>query len=170
MRFSRLVEVIDRDTDVSLNDYGCGYGALLSYLRARGSRVAYRGFDINAATIEAAHLLHANERECSFTSNPSAVSLASFSIASGVFNVKLDYPDEVWREYVLRTIDTLDSLSADGFAFNMLSTYSDLEKRRQDLYYVDPLMMFDMCKRRFSPRVALLHDYPLYEFTIVVRK
>ena len=25
--------------------------------------------------------------------------------------------------------------------------------------------MFDLCKQRFSPRVALLHDYPLYEFT-----
>ena len=30
--------------------------------------------------------------------------------------------------------------------------------------------MFDVCKQPFSPRVALLHDYPLYEFTIIVRK
>ena len=30
--------------------------------------------------------------------------------------------------------------------------------------------MFDLCKRRYSPRVALLHDYPLYEFTVLVRK
>jgi hypothetical protein len=29
--------------------------------------------------------------------------------------------------------------------------------------------VFDTCRQRFSPRVALLHDYPLYEFTIIVR-
>ena len=29
--------------------------------------------------------------------------------------------------------------------------------------------VFDVCRQRFSPRVALLHDYPLYEFTIIVR-
>jgi hypothetical protein len=41
---------------------------------------------------------------------------------------------------------------------------------RADLYYADPAQVFDYCKRRFSPNVALLHDYGLYEFTILVRK
>ena len=26
------------------------------------------------------------------------------------------------------------------------------------------------CQRRYSRHVALLHDYPLYEFTIIVRR
>ena len=52
----------------------------------------------------------------------------------------------------------------------MLSTYSDPDKRRDDLFYADPGSFFDLCKQRFSPRVALLHDYPLYEFTVIVRK
>jgi hypothetical protein len=34
---------------------------------------------------------------------------------------------------------------------------------------MDPLRLFDHCKRTFSPDVALLHDYPLWEFTILVR-
>ncbi|MBC7939785.1 MAG: class I SAM-dependent methyltransferase, partial [Chitinophagaceae bacterium] len=37
-------------------------------------------------------------------------------------------------------------------------------------YYPDPLDLFDVCKRRFSRNVALLHDYGLYAFTILVRK
>jgi hypothetical protein len=52
----------------------------------------------------------------------------------------------------------------------MLTSYADREKQRSDLYYADPMFFFDYCKRRFSPRIALLHDYPLYEFTILVRK
>jgi hypothetical protein len=41
---------------------------------------------------------------------------------------------------------------------------------RPDLYYADPRAIFDHCKRTFSRWVALLHDYGLYEFTILVRK
>jgi hypothetical protein len=41
---------------------------------------------------------------------------------------------------------------------------------RDDLYYADPRVIFDHCKRSFSRWVALLHDYGLYEFTIIVRR
>jgi hypothetical protein len=40
---------------------------------------------------------------------------------------------------------------------------------RDDLFYADPLALFEHCRTRFSRRVALLHDYPLYEFTLLVR-
>ena len=48
--------------------------------------------------------------------------------------------------------------------------YADAERKRPDLYYADPLALFDHCKRRYSREVALLHDYGLYEFTMIVRK
>ena len=51
----------------------------------------------------------------------------------------------------------------------MLTTYSDAEKMRPDLYYGDPTFFFDHCKRNYSRNVALLHDYELYDFTILVR-
>ena len=67
------------------------------------------------------------------------------------------------------TLETLAELSIRGFAFNMLTSYSDTDKMRPDLYYGDPAFFFDHCKRRYSRNVALLHDYGLYEFTIIVR-
>ncbi|MGH6609130.1 MAG: class I SAM-dependent methyltransferase, partial [Burkholderiaceae bacterium] len=57
-----------------------------------------------------------------------------------------------------------------GFAFNSLTVYSDPDKKRADLYYADPCALFDRCKRLYSRNVALLHDYDLYDFTILVRK
>jgi hypothetical protein len=57
-----------------------------------------------------------------------------------------------------------------GFAFNALTSYSDPERMKNTLYYADPCRLFDLCKREFSRDVALLHDYGLYEFTILVRK
>jgi hypothetical protein len=60
--------------------------------------------------------------------------------------------------------------SSRGFAFNMLTSYSDPERCRNDLYYGDPAYFFDLCKRNFARNVAVLHDYGLWEWTILVRK
>jgi hypothetical protein len=93
-----------------------------------------------------------------------------FVIASGIFNVKQQASDSEWNTYILETLHHMNSFSLTGFAFNVLSAYSDKEYMRNDLYYADPLSLFDYCKRNFSKYVALLHDYPLYEFTILVKK
>ena len=94
---------------------------------------------------------------------------ADHTVASGIFNVKLDVPEEDWREYVLQTLETIAALSTRGFAFNMLTSYSDPDKMRPDLYYGEPALFFDQVKRQYARDVALLHDYGLYEFTIVAR-
>jgi hypothetical protein len=64
----------------------------------------------------------------------------------------------------------MHEFTARGFAFNCLTAYSDQDKMRPDLHYADPCELFDICKRKYSRNVALLHDYGLYEFTILVRK
>jgi hypothetical protein len=96
--------------------------------------------------------------------------VADYGVASGIFNVRLGRSDAEWRAYVEATLDALDRTSRLGFAFNCLTSYSDAEKMRDYLYYADPCALFDLCKRRYSRNVALLHDYGLYEFTVLVRK
>jgi hypothetical protein len=41
---------------------------------------------------------------------------------------------------------------------------------RDNLYYADPFLLFDYCKKTYSRNVALLRDYGLYEFTLLIRK
>ena len=56
LRFSRLLEVVrsaDSAALPSLLDVGCGYGALLDYVRERSLALEYRGFDISEAMISA---------------------------------------------------------------------------------------------------------------------
>jgi SAM-dependent methyltransferase len=171
LRFDRLLQLVaDAPAEASLLDVGCGYGALLDTLRARGLAFEYRGVDISAEMIGAAHARHGSDGRSAFATDPLAFGPATYAVASGIFNVKLHHAVSEWRDYVTATLESLHGASERGFAFNMLSTYSDPERRRDTLYYADPLEMFDLCKRRYSPRVALLHDYPLYEFTVVVRK
>jgi SAM-dependent methyltransferase len=168
LRFRELVRVIEDDLDGSVLDYGCGYGALRSYLRERGHRGPYIGFDISQRMIDAARDANPDE-SARFVSDRGALAGVDYTLASGIFNVKQATSDERWQQYVLETIEDLAAISRRGFAFNALSRYSDLEKRRPDLYYADPLELFDHCKRRISRFVSLLHDTPLYEFTLLVR-
>jgi SAM-dependent methyltransferase len=169
LRFVQLADLWRDDPNAGILDYGCGYGALADYLRARGHRGAYIGFDVSEAMAQAAHARLATLAACRVTARREDLEPADYAVASGVFNVKQDADEEAWRAYMWETVADLAALGTRGFAFNALTSYSDAEKRRPDLYYANPLEGFDRCKRTYSRFVTLLHDYPLYEFTIIVR-
>jgi hypothetical protein len=113
--------------------------------------------------------LYRNNGKYEFTTDESLLSEADYTIASGIFNVKLQTGEEEWQDYVLSVLGKIAQLSSKGFAFNMLTKYSDRERMRPDLYYADPLFFFDYCKKNFSRFVSISHDYPLYEFTVLVK-
>ena len=170
LRFRQLAHLWEGESDASLLDYGCGYGALASYVRSRGHRGSYVGFDVSESMAEAARSHVAALPACRVTARRDELEPADFAVASGVLNVKQGATEDAWAAYVWETIADLAALGTRGFAFNALTSYSDPEKRRADLYYADPLVLFDRCKRQYSRWVTLLHDYPLYEFTIIVRR
>lgn len=170
LRFGELLRIRDGRRDYSLNDVGCGYGALLDYLLEQGERCDYLGVDISPAMIEKALELHRCQAGCRFLVGERVDRSADYTVASGIFNVKLAASPELWREHVLQTLVALNATSRRGFAFNCLTKYSDAERMRPHLFYADPCELFDYCKRRFARNVALLHDYGLYEFTLLVRK
>jgi SAM-dependent methyltransferase len=167
LRFAQLVKLIDQTRPFTLNDFGCGYGALVEYLETCGLQFQYAGFDISSEMIARGREEHPG---AIFVTDKADLREADYTVASGVFNVRLSTGDAEWKSYMLRILDTMNSLSNSGFAFNALTKYSDAKFMRPDLYYADPLFFFDHCKTKYSKFVTLLHDYPLYEFTILVRK
>jgi SAM-dependent methyltransferase len=170
LRFEQLLKVCDLSSSFTINDYGCGYGALAAYLEDGKYDFRYTGFDISATMLERARELLGGSGRCRFVASDAELEPADYTVASGIFNVKLDAPAEEWERHALETLGRLNDLSVCGFSFNMLTSYSDPDRMRDDLHYFDPRAIFDHCKRRFSRWVALLHDYGLYEFTILVRK
>ena len=120
--------------------------------------------------IEQAKRAFPTETTCQWAAGPSFSQRVDFTIASGIFNVKLNSDSVRWENYIIEVLREINKLSTGGFSFNMLTSYSDEDRKRPDLYYASPAMYFDLCKREFSRHVALLHDYGLYEFTMIVRK
>jgi SAM-dependent methyltransferase len=169
LRFEQLLRVVTPGRPFSINDVGCGYGALVDFLDARGDTYTYRGYDVAEAMVHAARTRHAGRDGIDFVVG-AAPEEADYSVASGIFNVRLDADPRTWHEHVLRVVDAMNAASRHGFAFNCLTSYSDPERMQAYLHYADPCVLFDHCKRHHSRNVALLHDYGLYEFTILVRR
>jgi hypothetical protein len=169
VRFEQLTRICPPGQVRHIGDFGCGYAALFDFLCDHGYQVTYSGFDIAAPMIDAARCRWAHNGTCRFSQDESILDGADYVVASGVFNVKLQAPPDAWHSHVVATIDQIARLARRGFAFNALTSYSDPERMRPDLYYGDPCLFFDLCKRRYSRHVALLHDYGLYEFTVHVR-
>jgi hypothetical protein len=169
IRFDQLMRLIQPSESFTINDYGCGYGALVDYLKNRDYQFKYRGFDVPEKMIAEGRQSHEKDSRCEFYSDKSMLSSADFTVASGIFNVKLDTPESEWLEYILATLTEFHRLTKKAFAFNALTSYSDPEFMRSNLYYANPLELFDYCQKHFSRKLSLLHDYPLYEFTIIVR-
>ena len=168
-RFDQLLRLIE-PRDGSVVDFGCGAGALLPYARARGYTGAYLGIDIAPDMIAVAATQHGGMPHARFEIGARPTAPADFAVASGIFNVRLGHDPAAWDAYMEETVAELDRAGRRGFAFNCLTAYSDADRMRPDLNYADPCHWFDLCKRRYSRQVALLHDYGLWEFTLIVRK
>jgi SAM-dependent methyltransferase len=169
LRFEQLLRVVT-DPRGSVIDFGCGFGALLGNMRGKGFVGDYLGIDIASDMIETAASKYATDRKARFETGSSPSTQADYTVASGIFNVSMHHDKDAWKDYVAATLADMNASSRFGFAFNCLTAYSDADKMRSNLYYGDPCFWFDLCKRTYSRQVALLHDYGLYEFTIIVRK
>ena len=80
--------------------------------------------------IEAAHSFVPGGMEAKLTTEIEEIGTADFTIASGIFNMKFEVDATTWRDHIVQTLDTLARASVRGFAFNMLTIYSDREKMR----------------------------------------
>jgi SAM-dependent methyltransferase len=169
LRFDQLSRIITSGETVDVLDFGCGFGSMHRWFQKQGKRVNYTGYDISEEMIGRAKEMYKGDERCSFLTELPERKF-DYVIASGIFNVKLDTPEEEWLQYVVETLEIINERSIKGFSFNLLTSYSDKPFMKDNLFYGDPLLFFDYCKTRFSKYVNLVHDYPLYEFTMLVRK
>ncbi len=171
VRFAQLTRLLpDAGEPFSLLDYGSGFGPYYDYLVGLGYKVDYTGYDFVPEMVRRGRENHAGDPDCRFTASQDELEGVDYVVASGIFNIRLEQGETEWLAYVLDILEKMNGLARKGIAFNMLTSYSDAEFMKSHLYYADPLFYFDHCKRNYSRWVALLHDYGLYDFTILVRK
>jgi SAM-dependent methyltransferase len=151
LRFEKLTQVIpEMNNPFSVNDYGCGYGAHLDYLlQEKYSVSGYNGYDLSEEMLN-----KSKERLKGFKGNLNLINSskistpADFTFVSGTFNVRFESTYDEWKKFIEGTLIMINKSSKLGFSFNLLSKYVDWEEPH--LFYGDP--------------------YPLFEWTILVRK
>jgi SAM-dependent methyltransferase len=165
LRFDILVGDAQALQGKRILDVGCGFGDLYDYLESRGVRAHYTGCDISPNVLQIARERHPalTFEERDILEQPFADRVFDHVFMSGMFNHRL--ADN--RGFMERTLAAAFRASRLGAAANMMTDQVDY--RDDHLYYFSPEAVLAFC-RTLSPRVALRHDYPLYEFTVFVRR
>ena len=163
LRFVQLLKVCDFAAPFSLNDVGCGYGALVGYLARRhpDAGIDYLGLDLAAAMTRRAQRLWRAYPWAAFATGTAGARSADYGVASGIFNVKLDQPRPAWERFVALTLDELHAASRKGFAVNFLCAQPRSSRGAADraLYRARPEAWIRHCEREYGAAVTLLEAY-----------
>jgi SAM-dependent methyltransferase len=170
VRFLQLLKICDFSAPFTLNDVGCGYGALWSYLTKYHSEtdIDYLGFDVSPAMINHADSLQRDLSRAGFMVANVSPRTADYAVASGIFNVRLDQPVDRWERYIGKTLVDMHASSRRGFAVNFM-TPTAFNENPEGLYCTTPHPWVRFCETQLRASAQVLADYGLREFTLLVR-
>ena len=136
LRFVQLLRDCDKTSPASINDLGCGYGALLAFCRERWPdwRVDYLGIDLSSAMLRAARSSWPDESGVRFVHGTRCARVADYSIASGIFNVCGSVERNDWEEFIRTTLRELKPSSRRGFAVNFMAELAPGSSGPRELY------------------------------------
>ena len=175
MRFVQLLKICAFNKEVngaiSLNDIGCGYGALLAFLgkRYRKKTIDYLGVDLSPAMIAQAQKRWKNRALTSFQVVRSGYRVADYALASGIFNVKLMQPTALWERMIGQILNEMHTTSQLGFAVNFLAPMPVGAPPVVELYRAPPNVWCSYCQQTLGAQVEVLTGYGLREYTLLVR-
>ena len=171
-RFEILCEIAPHMQSVI--DVGCGLGDMFQYLNSQDFKGKYLGLDFISEFISLSEnhfkaYSNAQFKECNLLTDNIPLGY-DFILLSGVFNNNQKNNEE----FMYSTITKMFNSCQKGIAFNAMSTYVDFQDT--NLYYSDPLKVFDFCKRNLTRKVVLKHDYLVkknsipFEYTMYLYK
>lgn len=172
-RFEILCSQVE--TDDKILDLGCGLGDMATYLRDNKNHTGnYFGLDFVPDFISSATNRFSTDPKINFKEfdihKDTLPNDYDVIILSGVFN---NIMDDNWA-FIVDSLQKMYAATNRTVSFNALSTYVDYED--DNLYYTDPLRLFDYCKKFITPTLSLQHDYLIkensipFEFTMHLKK
>jgi ubiquinone/menaquinone biosynthesis C-methylase UbiE len=165
LRFDYLCRDFDLNGK-SILDVGCGKGDLVTYLRGNEVNFShYTGIDIAYKMITHCNDTIKDQRTSFRQGTIFDIPVKSVDVAllSGALSYR--YDNAVIDAKA--TLKTLFTICTTGVALNFLSKKVDYELNKNQHYSPSTILEWAL---ELSSNVTLYHDYPLYEFTIVVKK
>jgi SAM-dependent methyltransferase len=171
LRFVQLLRVCDFAAPFSLNDVGCGYGALIDFIAERypAAAIDYLGIDLSPAMVRHGRRLHRKLANHAFTVGCRSPRVGDYSVASGIFNVMLDHPRDGWEAFIAQTLCDLHRTSRRAFAVNFMAE-GPPEPKPRPLYRTSPEPWLRHCRDQLQCSVEVVTGYGMREFTLLVRR
>jgi SAM-dependent methyltransferase len=174
LRFVQLLKLCDFSAPFTLNDVGCGYGALCGFLAERHgeSSIDYLGIDLSRAMISRARRRFSRP-DIRFAVGKASPRLADYSVASGIMNVNVGYSRAVWEDFVAVMLRDMRRTSRRGFSVNFIGASIGAETSADplaaSLYRTTPQRWIGYCEDELGCSVETIDNYGMREFTLLVR-
>lgn len=171
LRFVKLLRICESQGAITLNDFGCGYGALLDFIKRthKPHAINYLGLDVSSDMISRARALWPSSKDARFLIGAEVDRIADYSVASGIFNVKLLIPRAKWEEFIRHTLNNIHRSSQRGFAVNFLRLLPNHTDTPPELYRSTADVWVDYCRTQYRAEVEVLEHHANREFTLLVR-
>lgn len=176
LRFQRLAELFthENEKNFSVHEIGCGLAHFKEFLTTIGHTGNYSGSDIIPAFIElskkkfpTSHFILQSIAD-DYHSINQAIKDKDYYCCSGTFYTKENNSLPEWEAFVWKSIQNMFMMAKKGIACNFLTAHAGFYDEK--LYYADPAKVTDWCLKNLSRFIRVLHDVPLYEFTIIIYK
>jgi len=171
LRFDILTQYLVPQTKCDVIDYGCGFADLADFLITdkKIDLQNYFGYEIDHSIANQARNTLTPHSICGeISETPDIIHECDWSFVSGTFNVRVNNSAKQWERFVKQALKQLFDASRIGLAFNCLSVFNDWYV--PDLYYADPASFLGYFKKTLNGSVSLFHNYPLFEWTMIVEK
>lgn len=163
LRFKVLCDVANL-SGASICDIGCGFGDLVPYLRERFGDFRYTGIDLSPSLVEEARRRHPEyEFHCLDILDDRFDLRADYFLLSGALNFRVA---DNWK-LTSEMLTLMFSHASKGVSVNFLTSYVNFQ--RDHNYHHSPEQVFGFA-HTLTRRIALRHDYPLWEFTLYLYK
>ena len=170
LRFVQFEKLLGFNSAFSVNDIGCGYGALLGFLRRRNrkAQIDYVGTDISQVMVDAARRHWKRVDGARFQSTGEALRTADYCVASGIFNVKLAHDRPTWEGYIEETLQDMYAHCSVGVAVNFFMADAGLDDIPEH-YRCSP-EKWVAYGRALGASVEVRDNYGMPEFTLALRR
>ena len=168
LRFEVLLRNLDLENKTIL-DVGCGLGDLAAFIHSRAIKnFSYIGIELVPDFIEISQQRFKDNANIRFIRHDmeklsDLVLNVDIVLISGALSLKIG---DNWN-LMKKTVNDAFKLCKECLTVNFLTSYADFYLDKD--YHFQPEKVFAFAKS-LSPKVNLIHDYPLYEFTIQIFK
>jgi SAM-dependent methyltransferase len=170
LRYSKISQIFENQTEFSLLDVGCGFGDYYHYLKLFNPNlmINYKGVEITEEFVEIGKQKYPQINISNLNILTEHIDEYDFVILSGIFHQNGTTENNEWTEFMYNLISKAFEISTKGIAFNVLSDF--VEFKRDGNFYPDAFELQKFIRDKLSRFTIVDSNYPLFESTYFVYK